>query len=42
MKYSSVPYCERKKKVKCRAGGWGGGHESVCISVIERVRNNES
>ena len=39
MKYSSVRYCERKKKVKCRAGG---GHESVCISVIERVRNNES
>ena len=48
MKYSSVRYCERKKKVKCRAGGGGGltggggGHESVCISVIERVRNNES
>ena len=40
MTYSSVRYCERKKKVKCRAGG--GGHESVCISVIERVRNNES
>ena len=41
MKYSSVRYCEREKKVKCRAGG-GWGHESVCISVIERVRNNES
>ena len=25
MKYSSVRYCERKKKVKCRAGGGGGG-----------------
>ena len=43
MTYSSVRYCERKKKVKCRAGAGGGGsHESVCISVIERVRNNES
>ena len=25
MKYSSVRYCEREKKVKCRAGGGGGG-----------------
>ena len=41
MKYSSVRYCERKKKSKMSRGG-GGGHESVCISVIERVRNNES
>ena len=24
MKYSSVRYCEREKKVKCRAGGGGG------------------
>ena len=23
MKYSSVRYCEREKKVKCRAGGGG-------------------
>ena len=35
MKYSSVRYCEREKKVKCRAGG-GGGHESV------HFRNRES
>ena len=40
MKYSSVRYCEREKKVNVALGG--GGHESVCISVIERVRNNES
>ena len=40
MKYSSVRYCEREKKVKCRAGGGGG--MKVCISVIERVRKNES
>ena len=29
-----------KKQVKCHAGG--GGQESVCISVIERVHNRES